>query len=568
MTRATPRLSLLALCCGAALAFAACGDDETNGAGSCSADTECAFGLICGPANTCVELTCSSTGDCLNGDQACVEVAGQDVCAAVECGCVNCDQCAVSLVCDEGVCVDPSTATCDGPEDCDPGEVCDGDTCRPCVGAECAPADCTTTGCDSGQVCDTVTKQCVPDNTSTAAACEPCADAEACGGAPWKCAPLISGNACLPPCSNNDGCPTGWLCQAGNCIPSNYDCESCMGTGCPSGSACNPNSGDCITATAQCESCGNDWECGAGHACNNDTCVPRCADGVCPAGGSCETSGNSIEVCAEACQAACTPACGGATPHCVAGACLECRNTGDCPQGQTCSGGACSGGGDCAPPTPYLWNGVCVACTNNDHCNGLFCDAATNTCQSDACAACAAPYPACTQIGTDFYCVQCASDADCTGGTCNLQTFACEGGVIVPGEPCETDADCDDGGVTGFNLKCYRNAGSSADGLCYDAAGGCDDVTAFCPGTDGQLHECKSILDTFGGTSGLPPELLGGGTIPGNCACSVGTCLEGVTCSKGLFASFLCLADPDPGTCFLNALLPPTNEDGLCGSSF
>lgn len=539
---------------------AACGDSSNPSGTTCANDTACTFGQVCGEAGKCVVLPCTSTGDCLNGDQACVSVAQVSVCAAVECGCANCDQCAVGETCQHGIC-GTGTTGCGGPADCDANEVCENQACRPCVGDECpAIEDCTTAGCDPNFHCDTTTKACVPDSTSTATPCETCASVDECGGSPWKCAPLISGNACLPPCDNNDDCATGWLCQAGNCTPSNFNCATCMGTGCDAGNACNPNSGACVASTAQCESCGNDWECGAGNACYQSKCVPRCDDGACAGGGSCTTSSNNVEVCDGACSGGCTPACGGATPHCVTGACVQCRDQADCASDQTCSDGTCTGGAvNCQAPTPYVLGEECVACISNDHCNGLFCNTSTHKCESDVCASCVDPYPACTQIGTDFYCVQCDNDEDCgLGGLCNQSTFACEGGTVVNTDPCTADADCDDGGVSGYTLKC-----DTGTGYCYDTAGKCDGVTAFCPGTDGAIHPCKSLLDLFGAGGALPPEATGGATIPGNCACSLGTCKDGVTCSKGLFDGLLCLSDPDPLTCLFS---PPANDEGLCGS--
>ena len=540
---------------------AACGGNGTSSGTPCSDDSACVFGQVCGGSATCIVLPCTSSGDCLNGSEACVTVAQTSVCAAVECNCATCTACPLGETCNNGVCGTTSTGcTGSGQGDCDANEICDNQTCRPCQGAECPATDCTTTGCDPNYHCDTVSKTCKPDQTTTGDACGACTSVDECGGSPWKCAPLISGNACLPACSSNDDCQTGWLCQAGNCTPSNFNCATCMGAGCSAGNACNPNSGACVAATAKCESCGNDWECGDGNACYQGKCAPRCDHGSCATGGACVTSANQVQVCDGACSGSCTPACSGVNPYCVTGACVQCRNQADCGTGQSCSAaGICTGGtGSCQPPTPYTLGDTCVACLSNDQCNGLFCNSTTHTCQSDVCASCNDPYPACTQIGTDFYCVQCGSDTDCgLGGHCNLSTFACEGGTVTNTDPCTSDADCDDGGVSGYTLRCDQPTG-----YCYDVDGKCDSVTGFCPGTDGQIHPCKSLLDLFGGAGGLPPEFSGGATIPGNCACSVGTCI-GVTCSKGLFDGFMCLSDPDPITCLFT---PPANDGGLCGS--
>ncbi len=563
----TKALTRLALTLSAsALLLMACGDDEAGGDTPCADDSACPTGQVCADSGVCDVLECESNADCLTGDQACIEHRGQRVCSLVECGCANCDPCAAGHSCDNGVCVlGGGTADCPGGthDECGDGEVCDNFMCRACEGAECgATPDCTVDGCDPGFECDPATKACEPVSTVDGETCASCTNADECGGGGWTCAPLINGNSCLPPCTTNDDCYTGWLCQAGACTPVNFTCSGCMLDGCAAGEACNPNDSACIPATAACESCGNDWECGAGSACHDSACLPRCVDGGCPDGGACVTSANQVQVCADACQAGCDPACGGATPYCVDGGCVQCRSDADCMEanGERCGAtGMCEGGlGDCVAPTPYYWNGSCVECYANEHCAGGFCNSETHVCGSDVCASCADPYPACTQIGDDHYCVQCTSDRDCgLGGTCNNQTFACEGGTVTNTDPCTSDADCDDGGVSGYTLKCDEPSG-----YCYDANGRCDDVSAFCPGTDGVLHPCKSLLDLLG-EMGLPTDLGGGVTLPGNCTCSPGTCMDDITCSKDLLDGAKCLAAQDPGACFTAWV---TNDEWLCGS--
>ncbi|MCB9731331.1 MAG: hypothetical protein H6745_01715 [Deltaproteobacteria bacterium] len=552
--------SLAVVMGGLALAGSGCGSEDKQ-AVPCTSDDTCAYGQICAATGFCETLPCGTNADCLAGNQACIEVSSSQVCAVVECGCATCGQCPVGESCDNGQCVfEGGGNTCpNGQTDCAVNQVCDNGSCRACQGTECPQSGCEETGCPTGQTCNTTSHQCETPQTQTAEACDTCANVEACGGTPWKCAPLVSGSSCLPGCADNDDCKTGWLCQGGNCVPSNFRCDGCMKDGCPSGQACNPNSNECIAAAAQCASCGNDWECGAGMACDNNECVPRCNAGTCPIGGSCKTSANQVEVCDNVCGASCDPACGGTTPICDAGTCVQCKLDTDCSAGQTCgAGGTCQGQQNCQAPTPIFWNGQCVQCTSNEHCgSGLFCNPQTNTCGSDVCSSCVDPYPACTQIGSDFYCVQCASDADCgLGGTCNQQTFACEGGTVTPTESCTSDADCDSGAQTGYVLHC-----DVASGYCYDESGGCDGVTAFCPGSDGTVHKCSSILDLFGsiaGGGGIP--LPGGTTIPGSCACSAfpaSTCLGGSCLDLGFL---LCMfGGTDPLTC-----IAQSNGTGTC----
>jgi hypothetical protein len=137
-------------------------------------------------------------------------------------------------------------------------------------------------------------------------------------------------------------------------------------------------------------------------------------------------------------------------------------------------------------------------------------------------------------IGSDSYCVQCATNEDCgVGGTCNTSTYACEGGTVTPTEKCEDDSDCDPGGSTGFVLTCHKPTG-----LCVDASGQCDDVTAFCVSANGAQTTCVSFFEMFGAGGGvsLPPELAGGGTIPGFCSCTCdipGLCIGPGDCRPG-----------------------------------
>ncbi len=516
-----------------------CGEDDTS-ATSCTADSQCPSGYICGAAGTCAQLPCGSVADCLNGDQGCIAVGGENFCSAVECGCTNCGPCPVGETCSNGTC--GGAAVCSEANPCTGTDVCDAGACRPCAGAECGVSDCTVTGCTSGNQCNPTTKVCEPITGPTAEGCDTCTAATVATdcGTGWKCAPLPTGSACLPPCGSGDDCETGWICQTGNCTPASFRCDGCVTAGCDGGQTCNPGNNTCVAAAPACGACGNDWECGEGKACNAEgACVTRCNNGTCAAGGACEANARGIEVCDTNCAAACTPACSGATPICNNGSCVQCRVNGDCQNGQTCDTGSglCTGGGQCSAPTPVLWQGQCVQCVTNNDCNGQFCNTSTNTCTSSQCASCAAPYPACVTIGTDSYCVQCAVDADCgLGGTCNTTNYACEGGTVTPTEKCTSDADCDPG-ASGYTLRC-----DIPSGYCYDVGGSCDNVTAYCVGTDGKVENCVSILELFGsglGGGALPPEFTGGGTIPGFCGCTypipgvpiggncqTGTCLD------------------------------------------
>lgn len=503
---------------------AACGSDSSSGSKACAKDDDCPTAYICDDGR-CAQHACTGNGDCLNGDQSCIEVSGgASFCSAVECGCANCAACPLGETCDNGTC---AAATACGPTNpCTGTDICDNGTCRACSGNECA-SDCTVSGCPQGKTCNQSTKAC-EDATTTVDACTSCTGQGDCP-TDWKCVPLASGQACLPPCNTTNDCETGFECQNKICVPSGGRCEGCLLSGCQEGQACNANTHVCGQAVASCGQCTADWECGAGSACKSGQCRERCDGSTCAGGGACTATTSNIQVCSEGCAATeCTPACSGATPICDAGKCVQCADNGDCDGGQTCdASGHCTGALNCTAPKPVEWNGTCVECTSNNDCNGQFCDMTNHVCSASQCASCAAPYPACVTIGSDSYCVQCATNEDCgVNGTCNTSTYACEGGTVTPTDKCTQDADCDDGSSTGFVLHCDKPTG-----LCYDEAGGCDDVTAFCINSAGVQTECRSLLDMFGGgAGGLPPELTGGGTIPGNCGC---TCTGGVCIGPG-----------------------------------
>ena len=231
------------------MTLVACGDDDKTG--KCATDSECTFGLIC-QAEACVALPCAGIADCTSGDQSCVSVNDGQFCAAVECGCANCDVCPVGQVCAAGMC--GAAASCSEAIPCTGSNICDGGSCRACTGAEC-PADCTVAGCTGSLVCNTTTKVC--EAGTEIEACSSCTRSDECGVG-WKCVPLLSGNACLPPCQAKADCPSGWDCQAQACTPESYKCTGCAVEGCPNGQSCNPTDNSYTPTAASCSTCSAD----------------------------------------------------------------------------------------------------------------------------------------------------------------------------------------------------------------------------------------------------------------------------------------------------------------------
>jgi hypothetical protein len=106
---------------------------------------------------------------------------------------------------------------------------------------------------------------------------------------------------------------------------------------------------------------------------------------------------------------------------------------------------------------------------------------------------------------------------------------SCSSGTIPTAEctGCASDAEC--GSAEGFDLRC-----DTTSGCCYDLAGKCDNVAAFCaPGSI-----CTGMVELIGldlgGLGGMIPGGGGGiedmfGDLPNYCSCPP-ECLGGVAC--------------------------------------
>ncbi|MBN2723093.1 MAG: hypothetical protein JXR95_03370 [Deltaproteobacteria bacterium] len=88
--------------------------------------------------------------------------------------------------------------------------------------------------CISPYICDTVLEKCVPptngERCNLLNSANPCPEPEICVG-----------GYCQDPtdnCETNDDCPTGWLCNDGECIPDNGGDPDCYTVPCPDGDVC------------------------------------------------------------------------------------------------------------------------------------------------------------------------------------------------------------------------------------------------------------------------------------------------------------------------------------------
>ena len=227
-----------------------CLDNDCDG----ELDEPPTVGPLCPAGSTCIECQCalpcmmSEFGfTCPTGK---APVVDGDVCFCVAELC-NADTCAGETVERDGavLCAPDSTSvahcTCKSNEctfPCD-GVVCtEGTVCNPRdVGGRCTEDSCRTLGCGAGQICDTVTGNCI-DNPCLDVTCAP---AQACrlGVCETSCATVM--------------CPAGQRCVHGSCAA-----DPCDGVACAPGMTCDPSDGSCVE--------------------------DRCLDILCPVGAVCD----------------------------------------------------------------------------------------------------------------------------------------------------------------------------------------------------------------------------------------------------------------------------------------
>lgn len=305
--------------------------------------------------------------------------------------------------------------------------------------------------CPTGQVCDTATNTCVPDNPNTcpAAGC----------GANASCR---SDGTC--------SCQLGWS----DC---NLDLGTTGGNGCECDKACN----GLVCGTSGCDAtqanaCGN-----RASYCNAGTCTP-CPPGKynCDGINDCEAS--------QPCNAAfCSPttkdACG-TSQYCASGACTpcptgkyNCDGINDCESSTACGAtGSCVQ--ECMDQAEYkcvknpAQNKRCEECLNDTHCkdnprsNGPTCDATD-------------------LAGTGWNFCICATNADCATSTVGK---VCKAATGVPNPKlktctCNTDADCPapyticEGSLF---KRCQKRCATNADCLRNSIQGTCDTKTGKC----------------------------------------------------------------------------------------
>jgi hypothetical protein len=417
-------------------------------------------------------------------------------------------------------------------EECDDGNVADGDCCSAACTLDSAGTACTDDAnactddvCNAGGTC--------LHNNNTAS----CDDGVFCNAADTCSAgactvhagdPCTSGGECADTCDEDlDTCnlPNGTACTADT-----NDCTDDICDG--SGSCTHPNN------TASCD---DGLFCNGADTCSGGSCSSHAGD-PCSGGGECaDTCDDDLDTCNLPGGTACTDDTNGCTDDVCdgSGSCTHPNNTAPCDDGvfcngaDTCSGGSCSshagdpcsGGDECADTcdddldTCNLPDGT--SCTDDgEECTDDFCDG-SGACTHPAIAGSCDDGVFCNGADTCHggFCSQHAGDP-CTGGgecsdTCDEDADTCN---LPDGTPCTADADictddvcdgegscshpantapCDDGDACTTGDACA--AGTCTGGAPLDCddgdfctADGCDSETG-CVYTAAPIEEATCI---------------------------------------------------------------------------
>lgn len=406
------------------------------GAGSCTADKDCATGYFCSSSGggTCLVQagqgsTCSSLTDCkVAGCRECASGTCRDgYCCDVACS-ASCQSCSAT----PGTCTTVTNRddvdTCTGASTCDKvgncklknGQSCNGGTST-CASGLCSDSLCCDTSCAGGcDVCNVLPGTCTVVGAGNPGANPSCS--------PYLCDGISS--FCPNACVTDADCPVGNYCSAsGTCLEQKAQgalCDDRAGADCRGATCrvCSTGAGKCIDGY-----CCNATCTGACDACNG-TAVgwPGAVNGTC-------TDAPSGYTGSPTCGAyACTgiaPTCTGST--CTAdaqcGPTFYCTATHECSprkiQGALCNAG---GGADC------LVSG-CRVCLSNRCVDGVCCDHACG----GGCDACKASAGA-TVDGTCTVLPQGSVGVGCGAVKCNGISASCP---ALNG--CVQDADCTDG---------------------------------------------------------------------------------------------------------------------------
>lgn len=318
------------------------------------------------------------------------------------------------------------------------------------------------------------------------------------------------------PCNDGNLCTTGDTCAAGSCTPGTTvtcnDGNDCTDDACDPSSGCSssPNTdacddGDPCTSADRCSAgicsgvvqpgCGDGTPCAAcddGNACTADLCMP---DGSCsygPRPGPCDdgdacTTGDTCT--GTTCAGTIEPGCSDGTP------CAECGDGNPCTDDLCLAGGGCANpvnSGPCEDGNPCTRGDMCVAgsctpgaartCSDANPCTDDWCDP-TDGCHSRANSIACDDGDPCTTGDTcrDGVCVGSGSGSCDDGNPCTSDSCAAPGGCVhLP-----RAGACDDGNACTAGDRCIE--GRCIGGTTVDCDDGnqctrdsCDPLTGTC----------------------------------------------------------------------------------------
>jgi cysteine-rich repeat protein len=464
-------------CCSATCQFEASGSP-------CEADGNLCTTDQCDGAGVCVfvgNVTCPDDGTVCNGPEHCDPSAGCVSGPALNCDdgdpCNGTETCDPTLGCQPGT---PPPVVCGdgivcGTEQCDDGNLIDGDCCSSACQFEASGSPCeadgnlcTTDQCDGAGVCVFVGNVTCPDDGTVCNGPEHCDPSAGCVSGP----PLTCDDG--DPCNGTETCDVTLGCQPGTPPPIVCgDGIKCGSEQCDDG---NTADGDCCSATCQAEDLGS-VGCGAG-ACART--VPRCVNGVpqtCVPGTPVPETCNGLD---DDCDGQIDQGLGSTT--CAVGACA--RTVQNCVNGvpQTCTPGApgvetcngidddCDGQIDQGLGSTTCGVGACMRTVDNCA-NGVLQTCAPGTPGIEG----PAGSPSCTN-GIDDDCDG-ATDANDTG--CQL---VCGNGFIDPGEQCDDGNTIDgDGCDSNCTLPGCGNGILDPGEECDDGnVNNCDGCSSLC----------------------------------------------------------------------------------------
>ena len=317
--------------------------------------------------------------------------------------------------------------------------------------------------------------------------------------------------------SCDPACGEGYICQGGECVECNPDCEGKM--------------------------CGSD---GCGGNCGE--CLGQCLDGICHAGPGCEVGegpgcgGCPCEACVcdldpyccdtqwdGQCVGECIGECGGcpALENCGDDECVsaEFENCATCPEDCPCGDGEVCYSGECCIP-------VCEVGSDcqSDGCGGMCpCTEDGGVCFNEACCQPACEGKACGADACGGTCGECAEDEGCINFVCGIPVGpGCEPSDVPGCGGCECE-EC----VCAMDDYCCSTAW---DGLCIMECVECG--------------SCALPLESCGDATCDPAVFENCASCDADCACG-----EGEVCADG----FCCATDCDGKECGIDGC------GGVCG---